>query len=112
MKRVQKHLELFKVLASCKKSLRKAIIDDSSREIINAICEIIDNFLHNNLKITSDQLLHLSPYKKTLRRLVKKDTLQNKKKILNQKGGFLQFLIPAVVTTLGALISDAIKSDV
>jgi len=45
---------------------------------------------------------------------IEKSKLRNKKEILIQKGGFLQFLIPAVISGITSIISSYIsnkKSD-
>jgi hypothetical protein len=40
---------------------------------------------------------------------VKKSNLASKKKILVQNGGFLQFLIPAVITGISEIVSSLIS---
>ena len=44
-----------------------------------------------------------------LRKIVQKSTLKEKKKILVQHGGFLQYLIPAAITGISEIISSLIR---
>jgi hypothetical protein len=52
---------------------------------------------------------HLKRFRKVLHKLLEKSSLKIKKKILIQQGGFLQFLIPAVVSGIASIISSAIS---
>jgi hypothetical protein len=109
-KRIENNLEILKTLSSCKKCLRTTIVQKGSKELVAAICECVDNLLNNNVPISDSDREKLHKYKGALRKLVKKSSLVKKKKILIQNGGFLQFLIPAAISALGGIISDAITS--
>lgn len=108
-KRVQRNLEILKVLSSCKKCMRNNIIKTGSKELIASICECIDNVLSNNAKLTADDRHNLYKYKGALRKLIKKSSLKKKKKILLQQGGFLEYLIPAAISAISSLIGNAIS---
>lgn len=103
--------DLLKILATCKIKMRKAIIKSADKKLILAICESIYNMLSGNLSINKDDLNKLQKFKHTLRKLTLKSNLQNKKKILNQHGGFLQFLIPAVITGISEIVSSIIDKS-
>ena len=69
------------------------------------------NVLENNLTLYESDLLKIKRYRFTLRKLIKKTDLKEKKKILDQRGGFLQFLIPAVITGISNIVSSLIDSN-
>lgn len=108
-KRVQRNFEILQVLSSCKKCMRNHIIKTGSKDLIASICECIDNVLSNNAKLTSEERQNLYKYKAVLRKLVKKSSLEKKKKLLVQKGGFLEYLIPAAISAISSLIGNAIS---
>ena len=108
--RGQKNLEILKTISSCKKCLRTSIVHKGSKELIASICECIDNLLNKNIPVSDNDRKKMHKYRGAMRKLVQKSKLVEKKKILKQNGGFLQFLIPAAISALGGIISDAITS--
>lgn len=110
MSRINKNIHLLKTLSVCKPCVRKNLLEKASKESIASVCEIIDNLLHNNIPIPAELKEKLRKHKSVLRRLIKKSKLTEKKRILIQQGGFLQYIIPAAITALGSIISDAITS--
>jgi hypothetical protein len=104
----QKHVLL--TLARCKKNIRQTILKNADKNLIQTICECCLNFLFNRVKVNETELSALKEYKRTLRKLILKSSLKEKKKVLVQKGGFLQYLIPAVISGLSALFESAIKA--
>jgi hypothetical protein len=111
MDRIKKHQNELLFLSKCKKNIRSEVVNKGSRDLIASICEIVDNLLNNKIKLSPEQFEKLKPYRASFRKLVSKTTLDKKKKIISQKGGFLEFIIPAVITALGSIISNAISSD-
>ena len=111
LKNVIDNRHLLKCLASSNNKLRKVIIQNSSKNQIEAICSCIFNTLAGNINLTEEDKKHLSKYKKILRKLSNKSSLKEKKKILVQKGGFLQFLLPAVITGISSIVSSLISSN-
>jgi hypothetical protein len=92
--------------------LRKAVIKNSSKEEIYAICECVLNICNGNLKLSRAEFENLAKYKGTFSRLLhKKTNLRDKRNLLVQKGGFLQFLIPAIVSGIASIVSSAISSS-
>ena len=72
------------------------------------------NVLNKNIKLSEEQLNNLKPYAKYCRKLLnKKLNIREKKSILIkkgiQRGGFLQFIIPAVVSGIATIISSLIS---
>ena len=103
--RVKTHKAVLQVLQSAKPNLRKAILKESDRSLIFAICEICDNLLLGNIPLTSAQKTKLKAYRAQLRRLAQKgEGWQAKKQLLLQKGGsFLPLLLSAVASVLPSL---------
>lgn len=102
-------IDYLKILAKSKNKLRRVILEKADQKLITAICECILNLLNGKIKIDSSSKEKLFKYRKTLRKLVNKSNLKEKKKILIQKGGFLEFLIPAAISTIGTIIESADK---
>ena len=109
IKYISENKELFFAIAKCKACMRKAILNKSDKKLVNAICEMVFNLIYGNLDINSSDFQKLKKYKSNLRKLIKKSNLKTKKKILVQHGGFLQFLIPAVITGISEIVSSLIN---
>jgi len=109
MDRIEKNKNFLQLLCTSNSNLQKALIKNASKDQIFSICEIILNLLNGNLKIREDDLQKLSKKKKLLRELIKKGSSIKKKKFLIQRGGFLQFLIPALITGLASVVSSVIE---
>ena len=106
---VSSQLDLLKVIAIPK--YRKAILLNADKKLIEAICQSIHNVLVGNINITLSERNRLKKFRKTLHKLLEKSSLATKKNILIQRGGFLQFLIPAVVTGIASIISSVIENQ-
>ena len=111
IKNILAHKDILRAIARCKTKYRKSLLIKSDKELINAICSCVYNVLLGNVKISEEDKKNLVKYKSVLRKLVEKSTLKGKKKLLIQQGGFLQFIIPAVITGLASIISSAINSS-
>ena len=73
--------------------------------VIKAIAELSHNCLIGNVPLSSCNYKKLGKYKNTLRKLSdKKISLNSKRKIIKQKGGFLNILIPSVLALLSTVI--------
>lgn len=103
-------LDLLKLLGKPNNRYRKAILINADKALVHALCQIIQNVLEGNLQISQTDKDKLRRFKTTLHSLIQKSSLKEKKKILVQKGGFLQFLIPAVITGISSIISSVISS--
>jgi len=106
----QKNKKLLEVVSECKKKLRNSIILHSDNDFILTIIECVLNIMNGNVKLNDDNFKILKPYNKTFKKLLKKKiSLHEKRKIITQKGGFLQFLIPAVISAVGSIASAIIS---
>ena len=108
---INKNKDILCVLGKCKQNIRKGIINNADKELINTICQCVYNLLKGNIELTNQEKDLLLKYKQPLRKLIKKSSIKNKKKILIQQGGFLNILIPAVITGLSSIISSFISSN-
>jgi len=92
--------------------MRKGIIMNADKELIYTLCECILNLLNGNINISDEKFNQLKSYKHSFRKILdKKLNLKSKKKLIIQKGGFLEILLPAVISGLSAIISSAISSS-
>ena len=101
MSRALQQLHSLKLLSMASKEERTAIINKSSRNLILALSEVIFNVLYGTVELTSDEILRLRRYHKTLYTIARKSTsIFKKKKLLKQKGGFLTTLLPPAIALL------------
>ena len=75
----KQNLELLNVLAHCKDKIRKAILINGDKDLIEAICQCIYNLLQGNIEISEDDKKRLYKYRNTLRKIVSKSSLKQKK---------------------------------
>ena len=97
----QKHL--LSELAKPKSPYRIAILKKAQPQLILAICESIYNIIEGRVPISTDQKEKLKKYKIILRKLVQKNKLKYKKKLLVQSGGFLSVILPTVLSLISSL---------
>ena len=109
--KLQKQKDLLKVLGECKAKIRRAMLKNADKELIESICHCVYNLLKGNIILTTSEKQNLVKYKKVLREQVQKSSVNHKKRILIQKGGFLEFLIPAAITGISSIISSVINSS-
>ena len=108
--RVVNNKHFLLLIANCKKKLRNSIINSCSKEEILAILECILNISNGNIDLSSDNFNKLKPFNKTFKKLInKRIPIKQKRSILVQKGGFLQFLVPAIVSGIATIISSVIS---
>ena len=96
---------------SSKKSVEKRnkLINNARDCVIDAISEIAKNCLYGNIPLNNCDFKSLSKYKVLLRKLTKKSSVPRRKKIIIQRGGFLQFLVPSTLSFIESLISELIN---
>jgi hypothetical protein len=104
---IKSHFELLKQLAHPK--VRRKLIKESDHRFMTALCDVIHNVLEGNINISAKDKKKLARYKRQIRYICKRSTLNHKKKYLSQNGGFLQFLIPAAISGIASIISSFIS---
>lgn len=111
MNRVRRHVHLLHLLSSASPQQRKAILRTANKEQIKSICEICQNLLSGNIPVS---IKKLRTHRKIIRQLAdKKIPFSKKRKLfLNQTGGFLPFVIPAVLSLLSGIAGKAIGNRI
>jgi len=103
MKRIKSNYHALNVLKSAQTKLRKAIISNCNRALLN--CISILNVLNGNLKVSDCGKQKLRKHKSALRKVADKRVISSaKKRLINQRGGFLLPLNTAVLPTLANLL--------
>jgi hypothetical protein len=80
LKNIGRQENLLKALAHCKIKIRKAILKNADRDLVDAICQCIFNLLNGNMNLSSSEKASLHKYRHTSRKLVQKSSLSKKKK--------------------------------
>jgi len=90
---------------------RNKILKKVKNCVVTAISEISLNCLKGNVPLTKCKYNQLQKYKKVLRSLSRKSIpIASKRKLISQKGGFLNILIPAVLSLLASSVGEIIKN--
>ena len=116
MKECQKNLLKLISDPSINLTTRRLILKNCDSSTINSICEIILNILNGNIKLSEENYKKILPFANSCRKILsKKINVKEKKKILIQKGlqkgGFLQFIIPAVISGIATIVSSLISKS-
>ena len=107
--RLKRNFKLLKLLQKASPKKRKLILHNASSDLVLCIAEIIDNVLRGHVNMPKKKLKQLSKYKKVLRSVAnKKVPVNSKRKILNQRGGFLSALLGPVIGVIGSLLGGAL----
>ena len=93
------------LLRTAEPKLRKAIISNCNKELVNSISECILNVLNGNVKLAGCNTSKLRKHKDTLRKVAdKRIPLSAKKKLIVQRGGFLLPLLSTILPAIASLI--------
>ena len=81
--------------------LRKAILEYADAELISALCECAHNILRGTVRLTPQEKVLLRRYRTDLHSIVNKKTVvARKRRILQQKGGFLPALLAPLASSV------------
>lgn len=108
MEHIDQNKHFLHLLCSSPRRVQHTLIKNATKSQIYSICEIVLNILKGNLKLPEEEIQKLQKKKKLLRDLMKRSTLKTKKHLI-QRGGFLQFIIPSIITGLASIVSSLIK---
>jgi len=105
MERIKSNYHALQVLRSAQPKLRKAIILNGNRELLNSISECVLNVLQGILKLSECATRKLSKHRSVLRKVADKRVSSSaKNRLINQRGGFLVLLLAAVLPTVANLL--------
>jgi len=106
MKRVKTNYHTLQVLKKADSKLRKAIISKCNKEVVHCKSKCILNVLNGNIKLTGCDTRKLQKHKAALRKISDNHVpLSAKKKLIEQRGGFLLPLLSANLPSLASLIA-------
>ena len=92
-------LQLFNRTHNAK--LRKTILDYADAELISPLCECAYNILRGTVRLTPLENVRLRRYTSDLRTIAnRKSAVTRRRRILQQKGGFLPALLAALAITV------------
>ena len=100
------HQHFLHLLKDSSGKQRKALVDSATNSQIDAICSCADNLLSQRIPLSPRARQRLRPYKSAIRVLADRSvSRQRKRRVLNQKGGFIGALLSTVLpTVLGGLL--------
>ena len=106
MKHLRSHYHALHLLKGAAPKLRKTIILNGDKQLVNSICECVLNVLNGNIELSSCVKRKLRKHKNVLRKVVDKRVPILSKKVIVQRGGFLLPLLSAVLPALATLILE------
>lgn len=110
MARLKRNINILKKIRKVSAKKRRSIINTASSDVIKTLSECCRNVLNGNCKIRPKLRKKLLRYKEVIREIgCYKAPLKRKRKLLDQKGGFLSALLGAILPLLSASISNLIK---
>ena len=109
-KLVRKHVDFLHLLCHCSPKKRKTLLVAADKDLMKCLYEIALNVCEGRVPLSSKQVVRLKKAKKYIRFLADKNrSLESKRKMLIQRGGFLPALIAPLASLVGGLISGALR---
>ena len=107
---LKKSFPLLKMTAGMSKDNRSRILKEmgGDKTVYNALHEIAFNTIKGNYKLPNSHSKKLKAYKPLLQQFCmskNKSCAKKRKHLIEQSGGFLPILIPALATVLSSIIS-------
>ncbi len=104
--RLCKNLPLLKLLYKASPKQRRVILQTASDQLILSLCEIALNVLRGTIPLNTTQYRRLKKRKDEIKYgASKKITVVRKKRMINQRGGFLVPLLSVAIPFITSLIS-------
>ena len=91
--------------ASCRPKIRKYILKNADKKLVDAIRECLHNLLKGNLPIKKNDMKNIKKHKNYIRMVASGSCFKKNKQLLVQKGGFLSILLPTAVQLLTTLLT-------
>ena len=103
--KLRKTFEKVRILSLATPCVRKQLVQQGGREIVDCISECCVNILKGNVRLSPKQKSCLSKRKLKLRKIAKKKVSLKQKKQIIQRGGFpLGAILAPVASVLGSLL--------
>jgi len=111
VKSLRDQLPLLKALSRVRrKEDRRKILRVGGEKLASCLCECCHNVLQGNIRMSVAERKKLKRHAKSIRTLGDpRVNLRNKKKLLNQKGGFLPALLAPILSTAVGLIGGLLN---
>jgi len=108
LKYLQNYINKLEPLLSAKKKDRKFLL--KNKKLINYVCQGVYNILNGQIPINKETQQKLIRFRSKLHALCSNDhSSEQKIKILNQTGGFIQALLPSIITGVLGLVSSLVE---
>lgn len=105
--RLSRSLPLLKVLYKANPKQRRLILQKSSDEFVLSLCEVALNILHGIIPLTPTQHRRLKKRKNEIKYVAnKKIGVKRKRRLINQRGGFLLPLLSVAIPFISSLITS------
>ena len=105
MKQVRSNYHALHVLNTATPKLRKAIVSNCDRELVNSICESVLNVLNGNVPFSECVARKMRKHRAVLGKVAdNRFPISGKKKLIVQRRGFLLALLSAVLPALRSYI--------
>ena len=104
--RVKRNFNYLTLLGKCKNTMRKAILKESDKDLVAAVCDCVLNISNGVIPLNANVKSKLRRHKLKLRNLTKKNlSIKKKRRLLIQHGGsILPILLPIVTTAIASLL--------
>lgn len=113
--RISKYASVLKQLITAKGHKRNEILENADNCLIKLLCECAMNVLKGRVSLKKSQLKRLSPHGRTLVKLSRttgfdraKTKLDQARKLLQKRGGFLPIILPPLLTLLSGFAGQAL----
>ena len=101
---IRRNEDILRYLCRAPPSVRQQLIAKLPKSVVDGFSEVAVNLFAGNVPLNAGQKRRIRRHKDRLRYLASRSTpLQKKRKLLQQKGGFLGALIPILGSVLGGL---------
>ena len=108
---LRRHYSLLKHIAKCSTQDCQHVVRGLSDDVIKLMSQICINVMNKSLlQDPAYAVKRLSPYKKQLKSLTRpKTTVKTKRRVLEQKGGFIGALLGVALPLITSLIGSAVS---
>jgi len=102
--RMRRYLPILKRITRMNDKARRRYVKNCDRALMDCFSECAKNILKGNVPMSDRQFSRLKRQKTNVRDLASKRTSLRKKRLIVQKGGFIQALLMPAIATLGSAV--------